>query len=253
MASLIESIRDVYQASKKKEDIAWNIYVARPIAAILVAMLRPTPLTPNQVTFLGVAVFFVAAAAFIALPGAWGFLVGALLVQLSYLFDCADGQLARLKSMTSEVGSHLDFLMDELKAMTLAGALGVRLWMMDGEPYWLLVATAGVFWVGAATSLTNFVRRPEYAGVEVKPGDSARKRAMPASLIGKVIWLAEAVARYFVHYPSWIMWVALAAFVLPFDAAIVFLVLYLGVYTVYLARTTLAILLKLAHPGFYRS
>ncbi|TXD31807.1 hypothetical protein FRC96_20260 [Lujinxingia vulgaris] len=253
MTSLIQSIRDVYQASKKKEDIAWNTYVARPIAAILVALLRPTPLTPNQVTFLGVAVFFVAAAAFIALPGAWGFLVGALLVQLSYLFDCADGQLARLKSMTSEVGSHLDFLMDELKAMTLAGALGIRLWMLDAQPYWLIVATAGVFLVGAATSLTNFVRRPEYAGQEIKPGDSARKRAMPASLIGKGVWVAEAVARYFVHYPSWIMWVALAAFVLPFDAAIVFLVLYLGVYMVYLARTTLAILLKLAHPGFYRS
>jgi phosphatidylglycerophosphate synthase len=38
----------------------------------------------------------------------------ALVLELSYILDCTDGQLARLKHQTSPVGAHLDFLMDEL-------------------------------------------------------------------------------------------------------------------------------------------
>ncbi len=252
MAGFITAIRTVYRDSQKKEDIAWNTYVARPLAAILVYLLRPTPLTPNQVTLMGAAIFFAAAAAMIALPGATGFLVAALIVQLSYLFDCADGQLARIKSMTSEVGAYLDFLIDEIKALLLIGAVCVRLWMMDGDVMWLLIGLAGIFVVATATSLTNFVRRPEYAGKQINPGESARSRPMPKSLIGKAVWLVEGVARYFVHYPSWIIWVAIIGFFAPLDAALLFLVPFLGVYLLYLGKTGLAIVWKLGRPGFYR-
>ena len=251
MVGFVKAIRAVYRDSRKDEDIAWNVYVARPLAAILVWALRATPLTPNQVTFLGAAIFFAAAAALVALPGAMGFLVAALIVQLSYLFDCADGQLARIKDMTSEVGSYLDFLIDEIKALLLVGAVGMRLWVVDGHTYWLLVAIGGLFVVATATSLTNFVRRPEYAGKQIAPGESARARPMPKTLIGKAVWLVEGVARYLIHYPSWIIWVALIGFFVPVDPALLFLVPFLGVYVLYLGRTTLAILWKLGRPGFY--
>lgn len=252
MANFVAAIRQVYRESRKKEDIFWNTYVARPLAAVLVHLLRPTPLTPNQVTFLGAFIFLFAAAAFIFIPGPLGFLVGALIVELSYLFDCADGQLARLKNMTSQIGGHLDFLMDEFKALLLVGALAVRLWMVDGQVMWLFIGLGALFLVSAATSLTNFIRRPEYAGQTIAPGESAKKRAIPKSLVGKVLWLVETVARYFVHYPSWIIWAAIGGFFLPLDTALLFLVPFLGVYFLYLGRTGLAVLLKLGRPGFYR-
>ena len=251
MVQFITAIRQVYRDSCKDEDIAWNTYFARPLAAILVYLLRPTPITPNQVTLLGAAVFFGAAAAFVAVPGPMGCLVAAAVVQLSYLFDCADGQLARLKSMTSEVGAHLDFLIDEIKALLLVGALCVRMWWWEEQELWLVAGIAAIFLVAMATSMTTFVRRPEYAGTEIKPGESARKRSMPASLVGKVIWIVEAVARYFVHYPSWILWVALVGFFAPLDSAILFLVPFLGVYLLYLTRTCLAVIWKLGRPSFY--
>ncbi len=252
MAGFIGAIRQVYRDSQKSEDIAWNTYVARPLAAVLVHLLRSTPLTPNQVTFLGGFVFVFAAVALIAWPGPVGFLVAALIVQFSYLLDCADGQLARIKQMTSEVGAHLDFLMDEFKALLLVGAAGIRLWVVEDDILWLFVAIGAVFIVSAATSLTNFIRRPEYAGKAVGPGESAKKRALPKSPVGKVIWLVEAVARYFVHYPSWIIWIAIVGFFVPLDTAILFLVPFLGVYILYMGRTSLSILLKLGTPGFYR-
>lgn len=253
MAGFVNAVRQVYRDSQKKEDIAWNTYVARPLAAVVVHVLRATPLTPNQVTFLGGFVFVLAAAALVAWPGPMGFLIAALIVQFSYLLDCADGQLARIKGMTSEVGAYLDFLIDEFKALLLVAAAAIRLWMIDGEVLWLFVAIASVIVVSVATSLTNFVRRPEYAGREIGPGESAKKRPVPASIIGKVVWLVEAVARYFVHYPSWILWAALAGFFVPVDTALLFLVPFMGVYLLYLGRTALSVLIKLGRPGFYKS
>ena len=128
---LLAEVARVYRASRKKRDIFWNVYVARPLAAILVVGLRRTPLTPNQVTFLGFAVFLGAAAALAVLPGWSGVLVAAGVLEASYLLDCADGQLARLKGMTSKVGAYLDFLIDEVKALLLVAACATRLWLRD--------------------------------------------------------------------------------------------------------------------------
>lgn len=252
MGSFIDEVVGVYRTSRKSEDIFWNVYVARPLAAMLVYFLRRTPLTPNQITFLGVLVFFGAAALLIGWLSPVGMLLAALVLQLSYLFDCADGQLARLKGMTSEVGAHLDFLMDEIKALVLVAAVAVRMWLVYDHQAWLIAGIAAVILVAVATSLTTFVRRPEYAGKEIKPGESAKKKAMPTSLPGKAIWLVERIASFFVHYPSWFLYVALLDFVPQIDGALVFFVLFTGVYLAYTGRTSLAILFKLGHPGFYK-
>lgn len=251
MLSFLHQIRDTYRESCKPQDIAWNTYVARPMAAVLVHVLRRTALTPNQVTFLGLAVFAAAAAVMVLWSGPVGFLVAALIIQGAYLCDCVDGQLARIKDMTSDVGAYLDFLMDEIKASLLVAAATIRLWYDTGEELWLLAGIGAVFLVATATSITNFIRRPEYAGEKVDPGASAKREPVPESLVGKLVWLVKQVASYFVHYPSWVIWVALLGFVAPVDSAVLFLVPYLGVYLMYLAQTSAGVLWKLGRPGFY--
>lgn len=253
MSGLIAEITQVYRDSRKAQDIAWNVYVARPIAAVLVAVLRRTPLTPNQVTLLGVGVFLGCGVAMIFWRDAIGFLVAALILELAYIFDCADGQLARLKKMTSEVGAHFDFLIDEFKALLLVGAVAVRIWLDSGDPLWLLVGIAGCALVSIATSLTNFVRRPEYAGEEIKPGASARQPSMPKSPIGAALWLVQRTASFLVHYPSWFLFLALANLHPAFDGARWFMYLFLGVYVLYVAKTGLGVVLKLGSPKFYQS
>ena len=249
---IVAEVRRVYRASRKTHDIAWNVYVARPIAAVLVALLRRTPLTPNQVTILGVVVFLGCVATLILWRDWTGMLVSAAILQLAYIFDCADGQLARLKKMTSDVGSYFDFLIDEVKALLLVGAMCVRVWLDTGNEWWLVAGIAGAALVSIATSLTNFVRRPEYAGVEIKPGASARQPAMPKSPVGAALWLVQRVASYIVHYPSWFLYIALADGFDWFDGAKWFLYLFCGVYLLYVAKTGLGVVLKLGSPGFYR-
>jgi len=46
------------------------------------------------VTFLGFFVFLAALFPVVVVPNSWGLLAGALLIQMAYVLDCADGQLA---------------------------------------------------------------------------------------------------------------------------------------------------------------
>ncbi len=249
---IFAEIAQTYRDSRKSQDILWNTYVARPFAAIFVAAFRRTPITPNQVTILGALVFFGVVAALIAIPGIWGLVVAALILELAYIFDCADGQLARITGKTSEVGSYFDFLIDEVKALLLVGGCAIRMWMTTDQDYWLLVGIAGCAVVSIATSLTNFVRRKEYAGKEIKPGASAKVAGPPASLPGKAFWLVKRVLSYVAHYPSWFWLVPIIDLHPAVDGAMVFLVAYLGVYVLYLGQTGLGVTLKLGSPSFYK-
>jgi phosphatidylglycerophosphate synthase len=248
---IFAEVARVYRESRKDHDIAWNVYVARPIAAVLVAILRRTPITPNQVTILGALVFVGCAATLVFWRDWTGLLVSAAILELAYVFDKADGQLARLKGLTSDVGAYFDFLIDEVKALLLVGSMSIRVWLDTGEAVWLLVGIGGAALVSIATSLTSFVRRREYAGEEIRPGASARQPSMPEGFVAKIAWLVKRTASFVVHYPSWFVFLALAGAIDGFEPARWFLYLFLGVYALYAARTGLAVVLKLGRPSFY--
>jgi phosphatidylglycerophosphate synthase len=242
---VLSAAADIYRRTRKPNDIVWNRLVARPLAALLVVPLARTSVTPNQITFATLPVFLAGAAIMAFLPS-WGALVaGAAIIELSYVLDCADGQLARLKGMSSPVGAHLDFLMDELKAFSLIAAIAVRLWLPAHDPRWLLEGLAGLVIVAGAISLTTFVRRPEYAaatGVAVSQGtgDYGEGFAQPAAPSRRSpLAIIEAVGRFIVHYPSHIWLVALA------NRMDLFLHAYLVMHAGYAARALLGIMRKL--------
>src|SRR5262245_27643993 len=102
-------------------------------------------------------------------------------MQASYVLDCADGQLARYKGLSSPVGSLLDFLMDEIKAFLLVGAASVRQWMLTGDAMWLLLGVGGLVVVATGIALTSFTRRPEYTGASgaANPDETIRVAEPP--------------------------------------------------------------------------
>jgi hypothetical protein len=239
-------IVEIYRQSKKKKDINWwTEWVARPPAAIFVYAWRNTRITPNQVTFLATFVCAVAAALFIVLPGWWGAIVAALVFELSFVLDCVDGMLARLRKKASTVGHLLDFLMDEIKAFLVFGAVGIRLWRYETDPKlalaYLLVTIGGMACLGAGLSITTFMRRPEYGAKppteEGQPAEITRRKGP----IGLAIMLAEHGARTIVHYPSYILLVALV----PYGRLDLYFWAYAGVNALYAARSFLQIMLKL--------
>ena len=239
-------VATIYRSTKKTPDIFWNVWVCRPPAAVVVWALQGSRVTPNQVTLAALVLALVSVGLVVVLPGHLGLLAAVILFELSYVLDCADGQLARLKGTSSPVGAHLDFLMDELKAFALIAAIAIRLWLPARDPRWLLEGLAGLAVVAGAISLTTFVRRPEYAaatgatvshgtgdygeGFETKPSTTARRSPLA---------LAEAVGRFIVHYPSHIWLVALV------NRIDIFLHAYVLMNAAYAARAFLGITLKL--------
>jgi phosphatidylglycerophosphate synthase len=244
-------VAEVYRRTRKPKDILWNRFVARPLAAVLLVPLRATPITPNQITLLTLVVF-AGGAVLLALGAGWrNLVIAAAIIELSYVLDCADGQLARLRGTSSPVGAHLDFLMDELKAFLLIAGVGIRLWMATARPWWLVEALLGLVIVASAISLTTFLRRPEYAaatgakvgtgagdyGAGFDPGAPGTATGAGAGL--SPLRLLEALGKLIVHYPSYILFVALA------DRIDIFLHAYVLMNGAYAARSLLGITLRL--------
>ncbi len=233
-------IAAIYRASKKKQDINWfTEWIARPPAAIVVYALRNTPITPNQVTFLSAVVAAIACAIFVALPGWLWLVVAALIFEFSFVLDCADGMLARLRKIASPVGHLLDFLMDELKAMLLFGCVTVRLWRDSGDERLLIVGLAGLFCLASGIALTSFMRRPEYGAKAItedgQPAEVGKRRGP----IGLVINSFEWAARVVVHYPQYLMLVAAV------NRIDIYFWAYAGVNVLYFGMSLLKILVKL--------
>jgi phosphatidylglycerophosphate synthase len=202
----VDAIVEIYRKTRKVPDLFWNRYVCRPPAAAIVYLLAPTRITPNQVTLGAFVVAMISVAMLIALPGYWGLLAAVVVFELSYVLDCTDGMLARLRNVQSTPGHLLDFLMDEIKAFAILGGVAVRLWLEHEAPLFLLLGIAGLVALASGIAITTFQRRPEIA----PPVDSSKAAASGnPSLARRAIGLVERLAKLLIHYPSYILYAAL--------------------------------------------
>ena len=90
-------------------DIWVNSVFSRPICALLVK----TPLTPNMLSLFGLFIGLLAGCAF-AQGNYLGGLAGGLLMVLTAIGDCCDGDIARLKLLESDSGEKLDTACDNI-------------------------------------------------------------------------------------------------------------------------------------------
>ena len=102
----------------------------RRLSPYVTAMALRTGLPANGVTALMIA-SGVAAAYLFALPPLWAAIGGVILVQAHLLFDCSDGEVARITATTSPSGIYLDRLGHYVIDASLFVAYGVR--AADGE------------------------------------------------------------------------------------------------------------------------
>ncbi len=139
-----------FKASKPAVMGLVEVLFNRRLSTLLTRLLVRTPLTPNQVTVLSF---------FVLLPGAYLLstgeriaLIGAgLLIQLSFTLDCCDGELARLRGISSPFGAWLDGLLDRIAELVLCLALGAALEHQSDDPYAYLYS----FVVFASLAMTH--------------------------------------------------------------------------------------------------
>jgi phosphatidylglycerophosphate synthase len=120
-----------------------SIYLSIPLARL--------GATPNGITLAWIAIGFGGVAA-LAVPSWPVQVAGALLLQLSYLLDFVDGEVARLTGRRSRVGEFLDLLGHGLLKTSLPLALGVAA-AAAGGPLFLVAGAIGAVAIGVGDSL----------------------------------------------------------------------------------------------------
>lgn len=107
----IDFFRQSLKSDAYESDELINIWVLRPIAAAVVWLVYPTPVTPNVVTVAAILTGFASAWCYwLHSPGS--ILAGGVLIVLKDILDDADGQLARAKQLYSRRGRFLDSIGD---------------------------------------------------------------------------------------------------------------------------------------------
>jgi hypothetical protein len=116
--------------------------INRPISLSMTRVLVHTPVTPNQVSAAALALGLVAAG--LVATGRWPFLVaGGLVLQLASILDGVDGEIARLKPVTSRGGEWFDTVCDDVTSIVFFAGTGLACHARNAA--WALPATiAGV-------------------------------------------------------------------------------------------------------------
>jgi phosphatidylglycerophosphate synthase len=99
-----------------------NIYFLRPLAAVIVWLVYPTRITPNQLTLAAIVVGCAAAGVYLGNTPTMVALAG-LLVTAKDVLDDADGQLARAKQLYSRRGRFLDSIGDVVVDIAVFAAI----------------------------------------------------------------------------------------------------------------------------------
>jgi len=134
----------------------WSRVFATPIAnLVLLGVADWTFITPNRLTILSF-ILTILTTALILSGTSKNLLFAGIILQLAYIIDCMDGQLARYRQTASRIGSFLDKLSDYIKFPIVL--LGLTLGAQSHYGSSTLPALLGllsVFFIGYLSYLKN--------------------------------------------------------------------------------------------------
>ena len=119
---------------RRESDYILTALIINRISLVITWALIPLRIHPNFITFFSIFTGFASGAAF-ATGNAWA---GAILVLVSHILDCTDGNLARATDKFSPLGRLLDWVSDRLVELALFGGAGWLLVQSTGDCEWLL-------------------------------------------------------------------------------------------------------------------
>lgn len=121
---------------KRQSDYIITLFITNELALLLTWFLVRTRITANQVTIASAITGFGC-----ALGYAFGyFWLGSLLLFISHILDCTDGNLARAKSEFSPIGKWLDMAGDRISEAAIFVGIAVHFIRTGTSEYWILIA-----------------------------------------------------------------------------------------------------------------
>ncbi|MGW0606403.1 CDP-alcohol phosphatidyltransferase family protein [Streptomyces sp. NPDC002644] len=139
------SLKAVQHLTCKKRDAWWTVFLVDPLATrLLLVLAKFRFVTPNGVTWAAL-VFGLASAGFFLAGDPLSLVIGAVIYHFSFVLDCVDGKLARLKGNGSLFGGWLDYVFDRVRVLCCALGLMGGQYLRTGEGVYLLAGLVVVF------------------------------------------------------------------------------------------------------------
>ena len=147
--------------TKSKDDEWWSSFVTSPLAIIAnYAAVEQPWITPNRITAISFLVA-IASSIFVIVGGFSNFIVAAVLIHLSHVLDCMDGQLARYRQVSSPLGSYYDRITDQVQVTLWFGAVGYAAYHQTGSVTPVFLALIGIAFYG----LRGYIK---YVAIEIE-------------------------------------------------------------------------------------
>lgn len=139
--SALKRFKEDFKSSlKPPETEEWiNQYFNRPIAFLIARASQRLGLTPNSITLLSM-VCGVLSGYFFSKLDSRTLIIGAVLLEMMILLDCADGQLARMSGRSSSFGKTLDGLADFTTHLSIYYGLAYGLYFRQNHYYFFIMA-----------------------------------------------------------------------------------------------------------------
>ncbi|MEU0564682.1 CDP-alcohol phosphatidyltransferase family protein [Nonomuraea sp. NPDC005983] len=139
------TLNDVRTQTYKPRDAWWTVFLVDPLAGrLVVGVANRTSVTPNQITWGAFLLGLGSAACFLMADWSW-LVAGAVLYHLSFVLDCMDGKIARLKGTGTVLGGWLDYVFDRIRVLTCALALMWGQFKATGAEFYLVLGVLVVF------------------------------------------------------------------------------------------------------------
>ena len=218
-------------ARNSGEHWAGRLYIRRA-SPYLTRMLIPTPISPNGVTWIMIAVG-VAAGVLLAIDSVIAAAGAVLLIQAQILLDCSDGELARWRQQFSPVGIYLDRFGHYLTETLFPIALGIR----ADEPV-----------LGLVAALLALAVRTESALVAVARLETGRTKAEDtAAVAAPQISLLARLRRAAGFFPFFRAFIAMELTLLALGAAVLDAAGEPGTRTLVIALVPIAAITAVGH------
>jgi len=185
-------------ATKNKDDEWWSSFVTAPMAiAVNYVVIDIKWLTPNLITLFSFLVA-IASVVFIILGGVDNFIIAAVLIHVSHVLDCMDGQMARYRNVSSLSGGYFDKLTDQIQVPLWFGAIGYAAYAQtqDVLPVFLALIGSSFYmvrgyskYIGLYSQVSHDRDYIEKAGRENRRLQKAESAGLGFSLAANFRWL----------------------------------------------------------------
>ena len=142
--------------ANRGNDGFYSVFFLRKISKLFTWLAVRLKMTPNQVTLISFGVGLLSAYEF-SKGSFWAIFAGAVLLQLSIIIDCVDGELARYTRQFSQLGAWLDAITDRIKEYLVFFALAYGA-AKNGHDLWIPAMGMMLFQTFRHLSDYNFAR-----------------------------------------------------------------------------------------------